>query len=164
MPDIFNEEDDKIVLLEDDDIDILIKNKCYHHIAVIDDDDSVLLTTIFTLKNLEIGGCNLEFHTAKSGKAGYTLIKENPDIKLALIDVIMETNQAGIDLIRKIRKELPDRKIVLIIRSGQPGNCSELALLKDKDVDDYIHKTYATYDLLVSTLKKWLNNHDLNDI
>ena len=63
---------------------------------------------------------------------------------LVLLDVVMESNHAGLDLVKTIRSDLKNHQIRLILRTGQPGEAPEEHVIRDYDINDYKNKTEVT--------------------
>jgi hypothetical protein len=57
---------------------------------------------------------------------------------------VMETNHAGLDLVKSIRADLKQHQIRLILRTGQPGEAPEESVIRDYDINDYKNKTEVT--------------------
>src|SRR6201995_6139682 len=75
-------------------------------VAVIDDDQAVHEGTRFALSDYNLHGQTLEILSAYSAAEGRKLMCEHPDIAAVLLDVIMETDVAGLDLVEFIRNEI----------------------------------------------------------
>src|SRR5215831_351738 len=75
-------------------------------IAVIDDDPAVHEGTRFALSDYALNGRGLEIVSAHSAAEGLELMRSHGDIAAVLLDVIMETDSAGLDLVDYIRNEL----------------------------------------------------------
>src|SRR6202035_1310889 len=72
-------------------------------IAVIDDEPAVFEATRLALDVMRFDGRPIKLLHATSGEAGKKLLMTTPDIACILLDVVMETDQAGLDLVREIR-------------------------------------------------------------
>ncbi len=120
-------------------------------VAIIDDDHDVVSVTQLVLKGLEVDGHPLLFLTAHSAEEGRRLFRENKDIAIAFVDVVMETDEAGLDLIRWIREDNRNHQTRLIIRTGQPGQAPEESVIRDFDINDYKNKTELTATRLKTT-------------
>jgi response regulator RpfG family c-di-GMP phosphodiesterase len=110
-------------------------------IAIIDDESGVHDVTILTLKRFNFERRGVTFLSAHSGEEGLALFKAHPDIALAFVDVVMETDDAGLKLIDKIRNELNNHSTRLILRTGQPGQAPEEDVIRQYDINDYKAKT-----------------------
>ena len=128
-------------------------------IAVIDDDQAVHEGTRFALSDYSLNGQGLEILSAYSAAEGRTLMRENPDIAAVLLDVIMETDVAGLELVEYIRNELRNETVRIILRTGQPGQAPERRIIVQYDINDYKAKTELTADKLFTSLTAALRSH-----
>lgn len=116
----------------------------YWHLLVVDDDTQVHAVTILALQNVEILGKKLKFHTAESAEQAKELLQKDIPFALALIDVVMETDTAGLDLVHWIRNVNKNGHIRLVLRTGQPGQAPEKEVITNYDINDYKEKTELT--------------------
>ncbi len=116
----------------------------YWHLLIIDDDIEVHTVTLLTLRNVEIFGKKIKFYSAESAEQAKALLQENIPFALALIDVVMETETAGLDLIHWIRNVNKNEHIRLVLRTGQPGQAPEKDIITHYDINDYKEKTELT--------------------
>lgn len=110
-------------------------------IAIIDDEEGVHEVTKLTLRKFSFEERGVEFLSAYSGEQGLALFTAHPDIALAFIDVVMETDDAGLKLIDAIRNDLDNHTSRLILRTGQPGQAPEEEVIRRYDINDYKAKT-----------------------
>jgi diguanylate cyclase (GGDEF)-like protein len=95
----------------------------------------------------------LELASARSGAEARALLgASDADFALALVDVVMETPQAGLDLVHHVRKEMGNRAIRLILRTGQPGHAPEADVIVRYEIDDYKDKTELTAQKLITAV------------
>jgi signal transduction histidine kinase len=128
-------------------------------IAVIDDDHAVHEGTRFALSDYNLHGAPLEVLSAYSAAEGRTLMRENPDIAAVLLDVIMETDVAGLELVEYIRNEIKNETVRIILRTGQPGQAPERRVIVQYDINDYKAKTELTADKLFTSLTAALRSY-----
>ena len=128
-------------------------------IAVIDDDAAVHEGTRFALSDYNLNGATLEILSAYSAAEGRKLMREHPDIAAVLLDVIMETDTAGLELVEYIRSELKNETVRIILRTGQPGQAPERRVIVDYDINDYKAKTELTADKLFTSLTAALRSY-----
>lgn len=128
-------------------------------IAVIDDDQAVHEGTRFALGDYSLNGQALEILSAYSAAEGRELMRAHPDIAAVLLDVIMETDVAGLDLVEFIRNELRNETVRIILRTGQPGQAPERRIIVDYDINDYKAKTELTADKLFTSLTAALRSY-----
>ncbi|WP_342148946.1 sensor histidine kinase [Methylorubrum sp. SB2] len=121
-------------------------------IALIDDDPAVHEGTRYALSGYELEGRGLEILSAHSAVEASKLLAERRDIAIVLLDVVMETDDAGLRLVDYIRRELRDETVRIILRTGQPGQAPERRVIVDYDINDYKAKTELTADRLFTSL------------
>jgi response regulator RpfG family c-di-GMP phosphodiesterase len=119
-------------------------------VLVVDDDPAVHEVTKLVMAGFEMDGRTLEFsHCYSSAEARETLAARN-DIALILLDVVMETDHAGLALARYIREELRNVNVRIVLRTGQPGQAPEEQVIRDYDINDYKEKTDLTRRKLIT--------------
>ncbi|GLH78668.1 histidine kinase [Bradyrhizobium sp. SSBR45G] len=128
-------------------------------IAVIDDDHAVHDGTRFALSDYSLNGQGLEILSAYSAAEGRTLMREHTDIAAVLLDVIMETDVAGLELVEYIRNEIKNETVRIILRTGQPGQAPERRVIVQYDINDYKAKTELTADKLFTSLTAALRSY-----
>ena len=128
-------------------------------IAVIDDEPAVHDGTRFALSDYRLNGQGLEILSAYSATEGRDLMRKHTDVAVVLLDVIMETDTAGLNLVEFIRKELKNETVRIILRTGQPGQAPERRVIVDYDINDYKAKTELTADKLFTALTAALRSH-----
>jgi len=163
--------DDGLVTFKKDiDVDDLsLKNEfdSYWHLLIVDDDVAIHRVTKLALKKVEILGKKLKFYTAESAEQAKELLQKNIPFSLALIDVVMETSTAGLDLVRWIRDEQKNNHIRLVLRTGQPGQAPAREVIANYDINDYKEKTELTttklYSLTYACLRAYRDIMALNN-
>jgi signal transduction histidine kinase len=128
-------------------------------VAVIDDDPAVHEGTRFALYDYALNGQGLRILSAYSAAEGRELLAREPEIAVILLDVVMETDTAGLDLVDHIRKELKNETVRIVLRTGQPGQAPERRVIVDYDINDYKAKTELTADKLFTTLTAALRSY-----
>jgi signal transduction histidine kinase len=121
-------------------------------ILICDDDWSVHAVTKLALEGFKFAGKKLEIISAFSGAEGIKIIAQNPDIAVILQDVIMETNDAGLQAVKHIREVLQNQLVRIILRTGQSGDFPESSVIVNYDINDYKSKTELTEQKLFTTL------------
>jgi signal transduction histidine kinase len=128
-------------------------------VAIIDDDPAVHEGTRFALYDYSLNGQGIEIISAYSGEAGRELLRKHPDIAVILLDVVMETDDAGLELVDYIRTHLKNEAVRIILRTGQPGQAPEREVIVDYDINDYKAKTELTSDKLFTSLTAALRSY-----
>jgi CheY-like chemotaxis protein len=127
-------------------------------ILIADDDISVHDTTLLALAGVRIHNRPLEFLHAYSAKEAHQVLLENTDMSLVLLDVVMETVDAGLKLVGVIRNELDLKNLRIVLRTGQPGYAPEQQVNTDFAIDAYTTKSKLTRSILISVLNDTLND------
>ena len=121
-------------------------------VLIVDDDPEIHSVTQLALSDLVVLGRRLEYLHAYSGEEANTIIEQDEDIVLVLLDVVMETDDAGLKVVKHIRENLERGDIRIVLRTGQPGYAPEESVIKDYDINDYKTKTELTRRKLVTTV------------
>lgn len=128
-------------------------------ILVVDDDDEVHQATAYALHDVVILGRRLELVSARSAEEALQKIDSYGDIAVALVDVVMETDDAGLQLVKCLRSAgLKDMRIVL--RTGFPGYAPELDVVNNYEIDDYHTKDELSRTRLISVLITSIRAYD----
>lgn len=122
------------------------------YVLIVDDDAEVHTVTRLALRGFTFQGKALELLCAQSGKQGREIFEQRQDIALAIIDVVMETEHAGLDLVHHVRNTLGNHRTRLVLRTGQPGHAPEDQVIREYDIDDYKEKTELTIQKLRTLL------------
>lgn len=121
-------------------------------LLIVDDEVEVHVITKMVLEGLSFSGKGLTFLSAYSAAQAREILREHGDVAVILLDVVMETGQAGLELVEFIRLELGNRCVRIILRTGQPGQAPEREVITRYDINDYKHKTELTAQKLFSTV------------
>lgn len=134
-------------------------------LLVVDDEPDVRNLTRLNLKGFTFADRELEIIEAGSAAEARTALAEHRDIAVALIDVVMETDDAGLKLVEHIRDTLRNGMLRIVIRTGQPGMAPERFVIDHYDIDDYKDKTELTAQRLYTTVRSALKGfRDLRTI
>ena len=121
-------------------------------ILVIDDDPEVHSATRFALAGVDILGRALQLDYASSSAEARQMLQLRQDYAVILLDVVMETEDAGLQLVGFIRETLGMQEVRIILRTGQPGYAPELAVFTNYDINDYRTKAELSRTRLVTSL------------
>jgi diguanylate cyclase (GGDEF)-like protein len=145
---------DDFLFIDDSDEDEILDDsgKETWKVLIVDDDPEIHSVTQLALSDLVVLGKRLEYIHAYSGRDACQLIEQHDDIVLVLLDVVMETDDAGLNVVKHIREELKRQDIRIVLRTGQPGYAPEESVIKDYDINDYKTKTELTRRKLVTTV------------
>ena len=121
-------------------------------ILIVDDDVDVHVVTKFALSTTHFQGRRLSFFHAYSAREALAKLRDTPDIALVLLDVIMETADAGLHFARQVREELHNDQVRIVLRTGQPGQALEHSIIVDYDINDFWSKADLTTRKLFTTV------------
>ena len=136
-------------------------------VLIVDDEPDVHKVTRMVLHNFVFDGLKLELISAYSGQEAKDIMASRDDIALAMLDVVMEDDHAGLEVAHYIREELKNRYTRLVLRTGQPGQAPENEVIRNYDINDYKDKTELTTTklntLLYATLRSYRDICTLNE-
>lgn len=130
-------------------------------ILVVDDDPHVHAVTELILRHITFRNRTLSIYKAETAAQARDLLKQESGFAFALIDVVMETADAGLELVRHIREDRRDRAIRLVLRTGQPGYAPEQDVVLAYEIDDYKSKTELTAQKLFTSVIACLRAYEL---
>jgi CheY-like chemotaxis protein len=151
--------DDKLLFTDDIAEDTGGAPETVWKVLIVDDDEQIHAVTKMVLSDFRFRDRTLQFLSAYSGKEGYKTLAENPDVAVVFLDVVMETESAGLDLARNIRGALGNDYVRIILRTGQPGQAPERRVIVDYDINDYKEKSELTSQKLFSTMVTALRSY-----
>ena len=157
-----SDKDDEIIFMDEDYVDIENSpdlginqtqvNLDRWKVIIADDEPDVHRATQIALGNLIFEGKPVVFVSAYSGEECKQLINLHTDAALILLDVVMETNDAGLRLVKYIREELDNHQIRIVLRTGNSGEAPEDSVILNYDINDYKLKVDLTRQNLLTTL------------
>jgi diguanylate cyclase (GGDEF)-like protein/PAS domain S-box-containing protein len=113
-------------------------------VLIVDDDPAVHEVTELVLSGSRFLGRSLDFVHAHSGAQGRSLLQQRPEVALVLLDVVMESDQAGLDLVKFIRGDLGNARTRILLRTGQAGAAIQTEIVTGYDVNGYLDKALLT--------------------
>lgn len=140
------------------------------NILVVDDEPDVLAVTKLALRDVKVYGLPVKIHTASSKAEAIEMLKgplalqgsTEPIVAVALVDVVMENDQAGLELCKFIREEANGHSVQLFIRTGQPGVAPERSVIDNYDISGYFTKVELSeqklYTLVKSGVRQWFTS------
>ncbi len=134
-------------------------------VMIVDDEPTVHRLTIRMLDRFTFEGRGVTFLQAFSGGECKRLLKTHPEVALILLDVVMESDHAGLEVVRHVREVMKNIFVRIILRTGQAGLAPEMKVISDYDVNDYREKTELTITKLVTSVTAALRSYrDLKKI
>ncbi|MEO8161547.1 MAG: DUF3369 domain-containing protein, partial [Arenimonas sp.] len=121
-------------------------------VLLVDDEPEVHEVTRLVLGQFRFEDRPLDIHSAMTAGEARQILADNDDIAVILLDVVMESDQAGLALVDHIRNVLGNRNVRIVLRTGQPGQAPEQEVIVRYDINDYKEKTELTAQKLATTL------------
>jgi len=121
-------------------------------VLLVDDEPEVHEVTRLVLGNFRFEDQPLDIISAMSGEEAKAVLAEEKDIALILLDVVMETDQAGLVLVDYIRNVIGNHNVRIVLRTGQPGQAPEQDVITRYDINDYKDKTELTAQKLATMM------------
>lgn len=128
-------------------------------VLVVDDEEGIHGITRMVFRGYEFEQRPIELISAMSGAQARDLLNQHPDIALALLDVVMETDSEGLQLVEHIRNELNNRDIRIILRTGHPGYAPEAQVIVNYDINDYLSKAELSASRLLTSVVVGLRSY-----
>lgn len=144
---------------EEDSSSVLAENFDAWKILVVDDDREVHSFTKLALHDFSLYGRKLDIGSAYSAKEAIDVLMHQK-FAVILLDVVMESNNAGFEVVEFIRNRCNDSQVRIIIRTGQPGEAPERFVIDHYDINDYKEKTELTTDKLYTTIRTALAQYN----
>jgi len=132
--------------LEEDGIEALTKTPW--RVLIADDDHSVHDATVAALSGQRIHDRPLSFLHSYSASETLSLLSITDPVHLVLLDVVMETPEAGLQAVNDIRGRLGLHNVKIVIRTGQPGLRPEEEIRSRYAIDGYANKASLTRGML----------------
>ena len=122
-------------------------------VLLVDDEEDIHSVTRMALKGFNYQGKEISFLHAYSGEEARLLLGKHKDISLIFLDVVMETNHTGLDLVKYIRDVMKNHFTQIVLRTGYPGQAPEREVIAAYEINDYKTKTeLTTFKLFTVTL------------
>lgn len=140
--------EDDLIVFSDDDAPAAAGAGAPWVVLVVDDEPGVHEVSALVLAELALDGRRVELLHAQTAAQAAQILAQRDDVAVVLLDVVMETETAGLDLVERIRRESRSPRARIVIRTGQAGRLSEYEVLRQHDVNEYCQKTDLTDRLL----------------
>lgn len=131
----------------------------FWHVLIVDDDPSVLGMTDLILRNAIIEGRKLRIHAARDACEARRLLTEIPDVAVAIIDLVLQGDESGLDLVRYIRKTLGNQSMRVVLHTARPTLAPERQALAEFEVNAYLDKASTNAARIHSTLLTWIRSY-----
>lgn len=129
-------------------------------VLIVDDDEDIHNVTRLALDDFNYKNKKIEFIDTYSGKETEKILQEHPDIAIILLDVVMESTHAGLELVKYIRENIGNKLSRIILRTGQAGQAPEKEVIHSYEINDYKTKTELTANKLFTVILSSLRSYE----
>lgn len=117
-------------------------------VLLVDDQADIHAALRLSLQDMVVEGLPLQLLDAYSSAEAKALLGQHPEIALMLLDVVMETSDAGLRLVEHVRQQLGNRKLRIVLLTGQPGYTLQREVVTHYEIDDFRFKADLSADKL----------------
>lgn len=137
-------------------------------ILSVEDDPDYQQSLVASIQQLALPlHVQLNILTASSVYEALQCLNEHKDIGVILLDVVMETDDAGLNLVSVIREQQNNAAIRIVLLTGQPGFAPPKEVMARYDIDEYWSKTDISIDklqsVLTSNFRTWQYINELSE-
>lgn len=153
------QDDDLITVLDDEGEGALAPVETGWPVLIVDDDEEVHLATRYAMQTFRYLDRAVALTHAHSAAEARAILASRQDFAVVLLDVVMETQDAGLQMVRHIRDDLGMSEVRIILRTGQPGYAMELEVFTSYDINDYRTKSELTQTRLFTAVISALRSY-----
>lgn len=124
---------------------------CCWNILIVDDDCAIHEATKYALANFCFQNKDIKWYDAFSAEEAKAVFYHQSDIALVFLDVVMETDDAGLNFLKWFRQSGINSSTRIVLRTGQPGQAPEPQIIVNYDLHDYKTKTELSSTKLFTT-------------
>ena len=115
-------------------------------VLLVDDESDVHAVLHLALRDVVVDGRPLHLLDARSAGEAKAILLAHRDVALILLDVVMESDRAGLDLVRYVRDVLANRSVQIVLITGQPGYAPQREVVSDYEINGYRLKSELNAD------------------
>ncbi|MBF0274904.1 MAG: SpoIIE family protein phosphatase [Nitrospinae bacterium] len=143
---------DELSFLDEDDTPEEKQDGERWKVLVVDDEEEILEVTRMALGDFSFKGKGLELYCASTSNQAKKYLEEHSNIILVLLDIVMEEDDTGLNMVKHIRNDLNNFEVRIVLRTGQPGYAPEREVIVEYDINDYKEKHELTAQKLFTTV------------
>ncbi len=130
-------------------------------VLLVDDEPDIHAVLHLALQDVKVMGRSLNLLDARSSDEAQRMLVQHPDIALILLDVVMETEQAGLALVSHIRRAMHNTLVQIVLVTGQPGYAPQRDVVANFDINGYRLKAELTADKIFASVCTALRTHQV---
>lgn len=151
--------DDDLIPIFEDEIETNVDKAEVWRLLIVDDDPEVHSATRYALSQFKFMERSIEVVSAYSANEARQLLQADRDFAVILLDVVMETEDAGLVMVSFIRQEMGMAEVRIIMRTGQPGYAPEVEVFNRYDINDYRTKNELTQTRLLTAISAAIRSY-----
>ncbi len=148
---------DTLMLIEDE--EPAPREQTPWKVLIVDDEQEVHDITRLALADFTFAGRPLLYLHAYTAKQAIEIVSNTDDIAVMLVDVVMESDHAGLDFVRYVRETAGLKFVRIVLRTGQPGQAPERKVITEYDINDYKQKTELTQERMFSVMHTSISSY-----
>lgn len=129
-------------------------------ILIVDDEQDIHSVIRLALDGFTFQDKRITFFDAYSGKEAQEILSQHNDIAVILLDVVMESDQAGLKFVKYIREDLQNQFIRIVLWTGQPGHAPRKEVVLSYEINDYKSKTELTDDNIFTAVLSSIRSYN----
>lgn len=131
-------------------------------VLIVDDEKLIHDVLSMNIRDMVCNDRPVTLIKAYSANEAKNIIDNNPDIAVIILDVMMEQDDAGLNLVKYIREELKNIDIRILLHTGQPGIAPKREVSEDYMIDAYLDKNMSDNDDCYVAVKLALKSYQEN--
>ncbi|OOC46700.1 HD domain-containing phosphohydrolase [Thermosipho sp. 1223] len=128
-------------------------------VLLVDDEEDIHALTSIILKDIKFKNKRIKLLSAYSAKQAKELLIKEKDISLSIIDIVMENENSGLELVKFIRETLNNQIMRIVIRTGQPGYAPPRDIILKYNINDYREKSELSsnglFTMVIARLREY---------
>jgi CheY-like chemotaxis protein len=115
-------------------------------ILIVDDEQVIHDVLTMNLRHMEYNNKPITFLNAYSASQAKEMITDNPNIAVVILDVMMEEDDAGLNMVKFIREDMQNANMRILLHTGQPGIAPKREAAERFKIDGYLDKNVTDND------------------
>jgi len=128
-------------------------------VLIADDEEQVHEITKLVLKSVKFNGLKIEFIDTYSEEETKEVLRMTSDIAVLFLDVVMENDDSGLNIVKYLRDELKNNTTQIIMRTGQTFESPPKEIIENYEINDFKEKAGLTSDKLYMSLIQGLRSY-----
>ncbi|NBV06534.1 MAG: response regulator [Proteobacteria bacterium] len=115
-------------------------------VFIVDDEELIHDNLEMNLRDIEYENKKIKFLHSFSASEARNIIKNDREITVIILDVMMEEDSAGLDFVRFVRDEIKNDNVRILLHTGQPGIAPKKEVASQYMIDAYLDKNVTDND------------------